>query len=96
MGTVSQFAHILNDNGSSLGQHTSSFAPGQSTTKPDNGGATGRLGVGNAARTDGMPGDSANSHFAGQIAKYDSSLVTQPPGNNDNPNRNGNPNAPSG
>ena len=36
-----------------LGSHTSGFAPGQDKDKPTNGGATGRLGVGNVASNDG-------------------------------------------
>src|SRR6185312_8835109 len=89
-GLVSVFSHILKDSGSSLGQHSSSFAPGQNNT--DGGGATGRVGVGNLARTDGLPGDDANSHFTGQLViNMGQDAANLPPGNNDNPNR-GNPN----
>ena len=36
-----------------IGDHTNNFAPGQDEDKPTNGGATGRLGVGNVASNDG-------------------------------------------
>ena len=76
--------------GSSLGEHSSTFAPGQRNT--DGGGATGRVGVGNLGRTDGLPGDDANSHFTGQLViNMGEDAASLPPGNNDNPNR-GNPN----
>ena len=91
-GLVSVFSHILKDSGSSLGQHSSSFAPGQN--KDPGTSATGRVGVGNLARTDGLPGDDANSHFTGQLViNMGVDAANLPPGNNDNPNR-GNPNAP--
>jgi len=93
-GLVSVFSHTLKDSGSSLGQHSSSFAPGQNKD-PGQTSATGRVGVGNLARTDGLPGDTANSHFTGQlvIGMNDPAAANLPPGNNDNPKR-GNPNAP--
>jgi hypothetical protein len=81
-------------------QHTSLFAPEQDEDKPTNGGATGRLGVGNVARIDSsfgpdpsFQGDDPNSHFAGQTTMdgIDTTDPSLPPGNNDNPNRN-NPN----
>jgi hypothetical protein len=108
VGTVSQFAHALKDvpsptsaNGfSSLGDHSNNFAPGQRKDPGES--ATGRLGVGNVARSDSnlndplglaASNDSPNSHFAAQtemdgLAATDPSL---PPGNNTNPKRN-NPN----
>jgi hypothetical protein len=63
-GSVSIFSHLLKDSGSSMGDHSNNFAPGQLKT---DGSATGRLGVGNAARSDGFMGDDPNSHFAGQL-----------------------------
>lgn len=66
-GTVSQFAKFFNSDDITGGlgtQHTSNFAPGQRKAPGES--ATGRLGVGNVARTDGQPGDDPNSHFAFQ------------------------------
>ena len=91
VGTASQFAHALKDAGSSMGDHSNNFAPGQNND--DGGGATGRQGVGNVARNDGDPGTNPNDHFAFQTTMdgLDATDPSLPPGNNNNPNR-GNPN----
>ncbi|MDT5284205.1 MAG: hypothetical protein QOJ20_5400 [Mycobacterium sp.] len=60
--TASNFSHILKDADSSFGEHSSGFAPGQDPDKPENGGATGRLGVGNVSPNDGAPGTRPSDH----------------------------------
>ncbi|MET0992962.1 MAG: hypothetical protein ABWY20_02305 [Mycobacterium sp.] len=95
VGHISTFAHQLNEAGSSLGDHSNNFAPGQRNT--DGGGATGRVGVGNLGRTDGLDGDDPNSHFTGQLVTVmGDAVITTAPGNTDNPKRQGNPNADAG
>jgi hypothetical protein len=75
---VSQRA--LNDH--DIGTHSSAFAPGQQSTRPIHGGATGRLGVGNVARNDadmadalGMPNTGAHpsnhADIIGPVTGYD-------------------------
>ena len=89
-GLTSVFSQTLKDSGSSLGEHSGGFAPGQDEDK--DGAATGRVGVGNLGRTDGLPGDDANSHFTGQLViNMGEDAACLPPGNNENPDR-GNPN----
>ena len=92
VGHISTFAHQLNDADSSLGDHSNNFAPGQDEDK--DGSATGRVGVGNLGRTDGLAGDDPNSHFTGQLVTVmGDAVVTTAPGNTDNPKRQGNPNS---
>jgi len=91
VGHISTFSHQLNDAGSSLGDHSNNFAPGQDEDK--DGAATGRSGVGNLGRTDGLDGDDPNSHFTGQLVTVmGDAVITTAPGNTDNPKRQGNPN----